>query len=113
MLISIASFIILKTERRKDMIVLNVYYKIKDGKREEYVDRLTMADVPLLSREESGNAGKYAYYFSESDENELLLVEYWKDMDAFETHKSQKHYKEMIEIQKQYVEDVKVDKFII
>ena len=95
------------------MKVLNVYYTIKPGKRQEYVDKLTQAGVPEGSRAEAGNAGKYDYYFAEADENELLLVEYWKDQEAFEAHKVQPHYKRMIEIQDEYVANVKVDKFDI
>lgn len=93
------------------MKVLNVYYTIKDGRREEYVEKLVEAGIPQDSRSEPGNGGRYAYYYSEGDENELLLVEYWKDQEAFETHKEQEHYKRMLAIQEQYVTGVYVDRF--
>ena len=92
------------------MIVLNVYYKAKSGMREEFYEAVKTSGVPEASRAEEGNI-KYDYYFSEADDDELLLVEHWKDEAAFEFHKVQEHFQALGPIKDEYLEDTRIDRF--
>ena len=92
------------------MIVLNVYYKAKRGMREEFFEAVMTAGVPDASRAEEGNI-KYDYYFSEADDDELLLVEHWRDEAAFELHKAQEHFKSLGPIKDEYLVDTRIDRF--
>ena len=94
------------------MKVLNVYYITKPGMRDDFYKAVTESQVPEKSRAEEGNI-KYDYYFSTDDENEVLLIEHWKDEEAFEFHTQQAHFKGLQSIKAEYVEDVRIDKFEI
>ncbi len=48
------------------MIVLNVYYKAKPGKREEFYKLVNNERIPEKSRKEEGNL-KYEYFISERE----------------------------------------------
>ncbi len=91
------------------MIILNVYYKAKSGMREQFYEAVKASGVPKLSRGEDGNI-KYDYYFSDADVDELLLVEHWKDAEAFEFHTKQPHFKGLQGIKDEYLIDVKINK---
>lgn len=91
------------------MKVLNVYYITKEGKRDEFYDAVMKSGVPEKSRAEDGNI-KYDYYFSSDNENEVLLVEHWKDEAAFEFHTQQPHFKGLQDIKAEYVKEVIMDK---
>lgn len=74
------------------MIVVNVRYKTKPGMRDAFYEAVMKSEVPEKSRAEEGNV-KYDYYFSLDDPDEVFLLEYWKDSEAFEFHKTQDHFK--------------------
>ena len=82
------------------MIVLNVYYKAKPGKREDFYRMVNNEGIPEKSREEEGNV-KYEYFMSE----------HWKDDDAFDFHTRQDYFKRLQEIKSEYVADVVIDRF--
>ena len=92
------------------MIILNVYYKAKPDMREEFFEAVVTAGVPEASRAEEGNI-KYDYYFSESDGDELLLVEHWKDEEAFKFHTQQEHFKALGPIKEEFLIDTRIDRF--
>ena len=94
------------------MIILNVYYKAKSGMRAEFYEAVLAAGVPDASRAEEGNI-KYDYYFSEADDDELLLVEHWKDEEAFVNHTQQEHFKSLGPIKDEYLEGTRIDRFDI
>lgn len=94
------------------MKVLNVYYIVKPGKRDDFYNAVVKSGVPEKSRAEKGNI-KYDYYFPVDNENEVLLIEHWKDEAAFKFHTEQEHFKGLQSIKAEYVEDVRMDKFEI
>lgn len=101
---------ILLQERKMKLIVLNVYYKAKPGKREEFYRIVNEEGIPEKSRAEEGNV-KYEYFKSQSDNDMLLLIEHWKDNEAFDFHASQDYFKRLQQIKSEYVEDVVIDRF--
>ncbi|MDD4200431.1 MAG: putative quinol monooxygenase [Eubacteriales bacterium] len=94
------------------MIILNVYYNAKPGKRDEFYSEVKALGVPEGSRAEEGNI-KYDYYFSDTDENQILLVEHWKDEEAFKFHCQQDYFKKLQDIKSEYIAEARIDRFEI
>ena len=94
------------------MIVLNVTYKCKEGKREEFLKRISEEGIGAACRAEEGNL-KYDYYLPADGSGDLLLVEKWTDADALARHGRQPHYKRLGELKPDYVADMTVEKFVV
>lgn len=91
------------------MLVLNVYYKVKPGKREEFYEAVAQSGVAEACRQEAGNI-KYDYFRAADDPDLLLLIEHWKDQEAFDFHIQQPHFKELGSIKEEYVTDTNIMK---
>ncbi|HAG14388.1 MAG TPA: antibiotic biosynthesis monooxygenase, partial [Ruminococcus sp.] len=65
--------------------LVEVHYFVKEGMRQAFYDAIMQSGVAAASRAEEGNE-KYDYYFSPENENELLLLEIWRDQDAVRLH---------------------------
>lgn len=92
------------------MIILNVYYQAKPGKRDAFYKAVQESGVAVASRQEEGNI-KYDYYMAADDADTILLVEHWKDDAAFQFHIQQPHFKELGGIKEEYVADTKIMRF--
>lgn len=92
------------------MLVLNVYYKVKPGKREEFYKVVTESGVAEASRKEAGNI-RYEYFRAAEDPDLMLLIEHWKDQEAFDFHIQQPHFKELGRIKETYVADTDIMRF--
>ena len=92
------------------MILLNVTYKAKSGQRDAFYKAVCDAKVPEVSRAEAGNI-KYDYYMSVDDEDTILLVEHWKDAEAFKLHTEEAHFKQLGKIKEEYVEETILGKY--
>ena len=92
------------------MIVLNVTYKCKPGAREEFLEMIMANGIDVSSRAEAGNI-KYDYYMPVENDDEMLLVEKWADVDAFASHKKQPHFARLGELKPEYVLDTVIDRF--
>ena len=92
------------------MIVLNVTYKCKPGKAKEFFDSVRKEGIDESSRAEEGNI-RYEYYFPAEGGDELLLMEKWKDTEAFASHGQQPHFKRLGELKAEYVNETVIDKF--
>ena len=79
------------------MLVLNVIFKCAPGKREELRELVKAEGIDVASRNEEGNF-KYEFFMSTEDPNDILLLEWWKDVDAWMTHRSFPHYAKLGEI---------------
>ena len=94
------------------MIVLNVIYKCKPSAREAFLHSVTDNGIDVASRNEEGNL-KYEYYLSTDNEDEVLLVEKWKDADSVASHGKQPHYAKLGELKAEYVLETIIDRFEI
>ncbi len=94
------------------MIVLNVLYKCKTGKREAFLDAIKKEGIDAASRSESGNM-KYDYYLSSDNDDELLLVEKWESPAALAEHGGKDHFKRLGELKSEYVAETVIDRFDI
>ncbi len=66
--------------------------------------------IDSASRAEAGNE-KYDYYFPVDDNDELLLVEKWKDAEAIIEHGKQPHFKRLGELKADYVDETIIERF--
>ena len=92
------------------MIVLNVTYKCRAGRREEYREIIRSEGIDAASRSEEGNF-KYDFYYSTENPDDVLLVEFWKNDEALDAHRQQPHFAKLGEIQKDFVEEKTIKKY--
>ncbi|MBQ2271058.1 MAG: antibiotic biosynthesis monooxygenase [Firmicutes bacterium] len=92
------------------MIVLHVTYKLLQDNAQEYIDALETSGIPQLCREEEGNI-RYDYFLDPAHKDQVLLVELWKDMEAFELHKQFDHFKRLGEFKEKFVKDTDIQRF--
>lgn len=93
------------------MIALIVTYKCKPGMREEFLEAIIAEGIDVACRADEGNL-KYDYYMSTDDENEMLLVEKWRDVASIDLHNEQPHFKRIMEIKDEFLEETTVEKFV-
>lgn len=60
-----------------EQLLLLVTYTARPGMREEFVQKVREAGILEAIRKENGCV-RYDYFYSEEDENQLLLVEKWE-----------------------------------
>jgi len=92
------------------MIVLHVTYRLLQDNAQEYIDALEASGIPQLCREEEGNI-RYDYFLDPNHKDQVLLVELWKDREAFELHKQFDHFKRLGEFKDQYLKDTDIQCF--
>ncbi len=84
------------------MYTIYVVFKCFEGKREEYIKALHGEGIVEAVRREDGCI-RYDYYFSEKDENEILLIEAWETKEHQQTHIGQPHMARLRELKGDYV----------
>ncbi len=89
---------------------VEVRYFVKDGKRQAFYDMLMHSGIAAASRAEDGNE-KYDYYFSPDNENELLLLEIWRDAEAVQRHGETPHFKALGGLKQEYVTETVIRRF--
>ena len=92
------------------MEVLNVIYRCKEGKREEFLNAILSEGIDEACRAEQGNIC-YDYFLAAQSDDELFLLEKWADMEALERHWGQAHFARLGELKEQYVADTAIDRF--
>ena len=93
------------------MIVLNVTYKCKPDKREEFLEMIYAEGIDVASRAEAGNI-VYDYYIPTEGDDDLFLLEKWRDEAALAEHGKQPHLVRLKEIKAEYVNDTIIEKYI-
>ncbi len=89
---------------------MHVIYKIKEGKRNEFIQKVMEAGIITASKQETGNLF-YQYFFPIDDNNSVLLIEAWVDANAQAAHCTTENFKRLSEIKKDYVEKVIIKKY--
>ena len=92
------------------MIVLNVTYKCKPERRDEFLEMIVTVGIDTASRAEAGNI-TYDYYLPAGGGNELLLVEKWRDAESLAEHGRQPHYAKLKALKTEYVTDTVIERF--
>lgn len=92
------------------MYTIYVVFECVPGKREEYIEKLKAEGVVDAIRNEDGCI-RYDYYFSEKNENEILLIEAWKSKRHQEIHMEQPHMLDFLKFKPEYVLSTKLGEF--
>ena len=92
------------------MLVLNVIFKCAPGTREELRELVKAEGIDVASRNEEGNF-KYEFFMSTEDPDDILLIEWWKDVDAWMAHRSLPHSSKLDEIKKGRVLSAEIRKY--
>lgn len=92
------------------MIILNVTYHIKQGKRGAFMDAIKALGVQEASKNENGCL-IYDYYYAADDENIVFLNEMWQDEASLLAHTSAPHFGRLAELKADFVQSVSITKF--
>ena len=92
------------------MLYLNVFYHTKEEKREAFLEKIKELGIDEKVRAEKGCV-KYDYYFSDADENELLLVELWETKEDQQIHVQQEHMKILMSFKDEFVKSTELKAF--
>lgn len=94
------------------MYTIYVIFKCYPGKREAFVKRVREEGVLNAIRAEDG-CHRYDYYFSEEDENEIMLIEAWETKQHQQVHIGQPHMATLRSFKDEYVESTKLGEFFL
>lgn len=89
---------------------VEVHYYVKPGMRQAFYQAVMSSGIAAQSRAEAGNE-KYDYYFSPDNENELLLLEIWRDEAAVRQHGETAHFKALGALKQQYVTETVIRRY--
>ena len=92
------------------MYTIYVNFKCHPEKREAFVEAMKKEGILSAIRAEDGCL-RYDYYFSEADENELLLIEAWETKKHQQIHIEQPHMARLREIKDGYIASTKLGEF--
>ena len=92
------------------MYKIYVVFTCKDGKREQFVERVKKEGIVDAVRAEDG-CYRYDYYYSENNANELLLIEEWESKRHQEVHIAQPHMVRLREFKADYITDTTLGEF--
>lgn len=84
------------------MYTIYVKFDCFDSKREAFVERMKNDGIIDAIRAEDGCI-KYDYYFSEKDNNELLLIEQWETKEHQQIHITLPHMDKMRKFKDDYI----------
>lgn len=96
----------------ENLILVNVRYTVKPGKREDFLKKVADQGIILHSKEEEGNR-KYEYSIPLDSENDLLLTEIWDSAASQALHGETEHYRKLQELKKEYVTAVAIEMYRI
>lgn len=94
------------------MYNIYVVFNCLPGKREAFVKRVREEGILDAIRAEDG-CRRYNYYFSEEDENKLLLVEAWETKRHQEIHIGQPHMETLRSLKDGYIASTELKEFEI
>lgn len=91
-------------------LLLHVIYKVKEGKRDEFIRKVKESGIMTASLQEPGNLC-YHYYYPTDDNNSALLIESWTNVQAQQFHCRTEHFQKLSELKNEYVEAVSIKKY--
>lgn len=94
------------------MYTIYVKFDCYPEKREAFVEAVKKEGILSAILAEDGCI-RYEYYFSEADENELLLIEAWESKRHQQIHIEQPHMARLREIKDDYIKTTTLREFEI
>lgn len=94
------------------MYKIYVTFTCFPGKREAFVEKVKAEGVLAAIRAEDGCL-RYDYYFSDSDPDELLLIEMWETRQHQQVHIGQPHMATLRSFRNDYIQSATLGEFEI
>ena len=94
------------------MYSIYVSFECHPGKREAFVEKMKKEGILDAIRAENGCI-LYDYYYSEKDENFLLLIEKWETKEHQQIHIGQPHMNAMKTFRDEYIKSAVLGEFEI
>ena len=92
------------------MFTIYVKFDCFPEKREAFVEAVKKEGILSAIRAEDGCL-RYDYYFSEADENELLLIEAWETKNHQQVHLQQPHMDSLRAMKGDYIKNTTLGEF--
>lgn len=92
------------------MLVINIYYKGKNGSAKEFAKEMMECGIVDLVRKEEGNLG-YSYFFPMEDKETVLLIDKWENQEALDKHHKTEMMKNIAILREKYHLSMRVEKF--
>ncbi len=92
------------------MYNIYVVFKCFAGKREEFIQKVKSEGILSDIRAEDGCL-RYDYYLSDSNENELLLIETWQTKEHQKLHMTTPHMARLSAFKGDYIENTTLGEF--
>ncbi|EKQ58070.1 MAG: hypothetical protein A370_00260 [Clostridium sp. Maddingley MBC34-26] len=99
-------------EKMQRLLMVNVRYHIRKGKRDEFYNKVKEQGIIQLSREEPGNY-KYDYYVPANSSDDICIMEIWTNEQTQKSHGFTEQYKKLTALKQEYVEAVEIEKYWI
>ena len=84
------------------MIIVTAKMNVKSGFKDEFIGEAK--DLINATRAENGCIS-YNLYSDTDDPNDLVMLEFWEDMDSLDTHMESDHFKQFGNILGKYVDE--------
>ena len=91
-------------------LVINIYYKGKNGNARKFAEETTSSGIVDRIRAEDGNE-KYEYFFPMDDLETVMLIDKWKSAKALDIHHKSEMMKEIAKLREKYNLHMRVEKF--
>lgn len=92
------------------MVILNVTYHIKQGKRDAFMDAIRALGVQEASKNEDGCLA-YDYYYAADEVDIVFLNEIWQDEASLLAHTKAPHFGKLGGLKAEFVQSVSIAKF--
>ena len=93
------------------MIVVNIYYKGKNGNARKFVNEMLASGIVDEIRLKEGNI-KYEYFFPVDDMETVLLIDSWKNQEALDEHHKSNIMDKIINLRNKYDLHMVVERYI-
>lgn len=92
------------------MVIVHVTYRIKPGKREEFMAALAEMGVAECSRKERGCL-RYDYAYPTESENQVYLLEVWEDALCLKEHSETPAFEKLKGLKDKYLDGMTIEKY--
>jgi quinol monooxygenase YgiN len=92
------------------MITQVVFYRCKEGQRDNFLNEVKSIGIDQKCKVEGGNI-RYSFFASLENDDTLLLVESWTDTHSLECHYKSDNFMMLGALKKKYVEQTVIEKY--
>ncbi len=82
------------------MIEINITYKMQPETKHKFMETIEALGIPQATRNENG-CMKYDFEIS-ADKDEIYLHELWEKEECLDSHKTQPHFKKLLELKEEF-----------